>query len=178
MAALRRCTCVSGAEGAAMKVTALELRRQNLRKGSSSMKKVLALFALSLAAIALVACGSSSNNSTSATSTSSGAAAGGGGGGGGQTLKLSADPIGALKYNTKSLAANKPGNVTIDLNNPAALSHDVAVDDSSGRQLGVAPLVAQGKTSLSLNLKPGKYTFYCTVPGHRKAGMKGTLTVK
>jgi plastocyanin len=143
------------------------------------MKKVLTLFALSLAAIALVACGSSSNNSsTSATSTSSGAAAGGGGGGGGQTLKLSADPGGALAYNTKSLTAKKPGNVTIDLNNPAALSHDVAVEDSSGKKLGVAPLVAQGKTSLSLNLKPGKYTFFCTVTGHRQAGMKGTLTVK
>jgi plastocyanin len=156
------------------------------------MKKALALFALALAAIALVACGGGDNTTTTpvpggattgggGATTGGGAATTGGGaatGGGGQTLNLSADPNGVLKYNTDQLSA-KAGKVTIDLNNPAAISHDVAVDDSSGQQLGVAALVAQGKTSLTLSdLKPGKYTFYCTVPGHRQGGMEGTLTVK
>jgi uncharacterized cupredoxin-like copper-binding protein len=31
---------------------------------------------------------------------------------------------------------------------------------------------------VSAQLKPGNYTFYCSVPGHRQAGMQGTLTVK
>ena len=35
-----------------------------------------------------------------------------------------------------------------------------------------------GDSKFTANLKPGSYTFYCTVPGHEQAGMKGTLTVK
>jgi plastocyanin len=145
------------------------------------MKKALALLALALSAIALVACGGGGDNNATTTPVSGGTTTGGGaattGGGGGQTLNLSADPNGALKYNTDQLSA-KAGKVTIDLNNPASLSHDVAVEDSSGKQLGVAALVAQGRTSVTVFLKPGKYTYFCTVPGHRQGGMQGTLTVK
>jgi plastocyanin len=164
------------------------------------MNKALALLSLALSALVLVACGGGGNNTTTPVSRGSktgggqattggggggGATTGGGGGtgggtaaGSGQTLHLSADPSGALAFNTKSLSA-KAGKVTIDLDNPAAISHDVAVDDSSGKKLGAAAQVAQGTTSLTLTgLKPGKYTFYCSVPGHRQAGMEGTLTVK
>jgi plastocyanin len=147
------------------------------------MKKALPVLALIFAAIALVACGGSDDNGTS--STGGGAAAapasgggGGGGGGGGATVNLSADPSGALSFDTDSLSA-KAGNVTIDFDNPAAISHDVAVEDSSGKELGTSDLVSQGKTTLDLsNLKPGDYTYFCTVPGHREGGMEGTLTVK
>ncbi len=145
------------------------------------MKKALPLLALIFAAIALVACGGSDNNSTSTTSTSGGTAPtsnGGGGGGGGSAVKLSADPSGALSYDTDSLSA-KAGSVTIDFNNPAPISHDVSVEDSGGQELGTSDLVSPGKTTLDLsNLKPGKYTYFCTVPGHREGGMEGTLTVK
>jgi plastocyanin len=148
------------------------------------MKKALALFALVFSAIALVACGGSdsSSSTTSTTSTPSGAAKGPGanqgGGGGGSTVKLSADPSGALKFDTDSLSA-KAGSVTIDFDNPAAISHDVAVEDSSGKELGTSDLISQSKTTLDLsNLKPGTYTYFCTVPGHREGGMEGTLTVK
>jgi plastocyanin len=145
------------------------------------MKKVLALFTLVIAAVALVACGGSDDNSTSTTSAPANnapASSGGGGGGAASTVKLSADPSGALKYDTDSLSA-KAGSVTIDFDNPAAISHDVSVQDSSGKDLGTSDLIAQSKTTLDLsNLKPGKYTYFCTVPGHEAAGMKGTLTVK
>jgi plastocyanin len=142
------------------------------------MKKALPLLALVFAAIALVACGSSGSSSTSTSGGGGASAPASGGGGGGAAVKLSADPSGALSYDTKSLSA-KAGNVTIDFNNPAAISHDVSVEDSSGKSLGTSDLVAQGSTTLDLsNLKPGKYTYFCTVPGHRQGGMEGTLTVK
>jgi uncharacterized cupredoxin-like copper-binding protein len=43
--------------------------------------------------------------------------------------------------------------------------------------LGATPTFSGGSRVLSLNLKAGKYSFYCTVPGHQMAGMQGTLTV-
>jgi plastocyanin len=145
------------------------------------MKKVLALFALALAGIALLACGSSSNdNSTTATSTSSGAAAGGGGGGGGgggQTISVSADPGGALKFDTTSLSA-KAGSDTFDFTNDAPIAHDFTIETSSGQKVAATPIFSGGTKSVTATLKPGTYTFLCTVPSHADAGMKGTLTVK
>lgn len=147
------------------------------------MKKALSLFALTLSAIVLVACGGSSSSSTS-TTVSCGPGAGFAGGGG-QTLKLSADASGARKYNTNSLTADKPGKVTIDFNNPSSNCHDLAVKDPAGKLYGVSDRIKNGKTSLKLNLKPGKYFYYSTVPGDKSStvpgptsGMIGTLTVK
>jgi plastocyanin len=142
------------------------------------MKKLLALFALALAGIALVACGSSSNdNSTTATSTSSGGAAGGGGSGGGQTIPISADPTGQLKFNTTKLSA-KAGSATFAFTNEAPIAHDFTIESSSGSKVGATPIFTGGTKSAAVTLKPGTYTFLCTVPGHAAAGMKGTLTVK
>jgi uncharacterized cupredoxin-like copper-binding protein len=113
-----------------------------------------------------------SAGSTTSTPTTSG------GGGGGETVKLAASPS-QLAFDTTSLQA-KAGNLTIDFTNPnPALPHDVCVDSSSGSELGCSDQVTGSSTTLALqNLKPGKYTFFCSVPGHEQAGMKGTLTVQ
>jgi plastocyanin len=150
------------------------------------MKKVAALLALALAAVALVACGSDDGTTTTTTSESSGAAAGGGeaaGGGGekaaggGSTVKFEAEPNASLAYTTTEASA-KAGQVTIDFTNPQVLEHDVAIEDSSGKTLGKTEQTREGSVSTTIDLKSGTYTFYCTVPGHREAGMEGTLTVK
>jgi plastocyanin len=144
------------------------------------MKKAAAALFLVLASLALVACGSSSSSSSSNTTTSeSGAAAGGGekASGGGETISLEADPNGQLAYTTTTATA-KAGDVTVDFNNPQGLEHDVAIEDSSGKVVGQTELVSEGSTSAPVKLKPGTYHFFCTVPGHREAGMEGTLTVK
>jgi plastocyanin len=94
----------------------------------------------------------------------------------GGTLQLEADAT-EIAYDTTKLSS-KPGKVTIDLTNPSSLPHDVAIEDEGGEELGVSETLADGKTSVSVDLAPGTYTFFCSVPGHREAGMEGTLTVK
>jgi plastocyanin len=98
------------------------------------------------------------------------------GGGGGETLKLSADPSGALKFDKDTLDA-KAGKVTITMDNPSSVPHAVAVEGNGVDKDGET--VNQGGTStVSVDLKAGEYSFYCPVDGHEQAGMKGTLTVK
>jgi plastocyanin len=94
----------------------------------------------------------------------------------GGTLKLAADPS-AIAYDATELDS-KPGKVTIDFSNPATLEHDVAIEAEGGEELAASETIAQGETTVSAELAPGTYTFFCTVPGHREAGMEGTLTVK
>jgi plastocyanin len=146
-----------------------------------SMRKALALLAMLLAASALVACGGDDDDDGGATTTepSNGAATGGGGGGGGgETLQLAADPNGDLAFDTDQLDA-KAGNVTIDFTNQAPIGHDVAVEDPAGEDVGKTPVITESEESLELSdLKPGDYTYYCSVPGHREGGMEGKLTVK
>jgi len=144
------------------------------------LRKLALLVAVGLlASLALAACGGGDDNDTTAetSTTQTTTQAGGGGGGGGGTVSLSADPSGALAYQETSLTA-KAGNDTIDFDNPAPLDHDVCVEDSSGKQLGCSDTVKEDKASLTLNLKSGTYTYYCSVDGHRAAGMEGTLTVQ
>jgi plastocyanin len=146
------------------------------------MKKLASLLVLALVAAALVACGDDDSTTTTTTSeTSSGAAEGGekagGGEGGGATLEFEADPSGELAY-TSTSETSEAGNVTVDFKNPQGLSHDVAIEDTAGETVAQTDVIGEGETSTKANLKPGEYTFYCSVPGHREAGMEGTLTVK
>jgi uncharacterized cupredoxin-like copper-binding protein len=55
----------------------------------------------------------------------------------------------------------------------------VTVSDESDKELGATKDVTDGHGVLALkDVKAGTYTFFCSVPGHEQAGMKGTLTVK
>jgi plastocyanin len=90
-------------------------------------------------------------------------------------LNLAANPEGNLSYNTKTLTA-KPGTVTITMANMSPVEHNVTIASGS-TVLGATPTFTGGARTITLKLKPGTYTFYCSVPGHRQAGMEGTLTV-
>ena len=102
----------------------------------------------------------------------------GGAGSGNNKLALAADPTGQLKYDPTKLNANV-GNIAIVLTNDSAVPHDVAVKGSDGKSLGTSKEITKSETTLALkNVKAGSYTFFCTVPGHEQAGMKGTLSVR
>lgn len=90
-------------------------------------------------------------------------------------LNLAADPGGQLAFDTKQLSA-KAGKVTITLANASPLEHNVTIAEGS-TVLGTTPTFKGGSKALTLTLKAGTYTFYCSVPGHRQAGMEGTLSV-
>jgi plastocyanin len=150
------------------------------------MRKLALTFGLAaLASLALVACGGGGSTSTPAPTTTAasgggggGSSSGGGGGGASSSVSLAADSS-QLAYDTTTLSA-KAGNVTIDFNNPnSAIGHDVCVQDPNGKKLGCSKVVTGSNSTLNLsNLKPGSYTFYCSVDSHEAAGMKGTLTVQ
>ncbi len=132
------------------------------------MKRVAS--GLIVLAILVAGCGGSSSSSSSSTATSSGASSGGGGG---TQLKLSADPQ-KLAFSTKTLSA-KAGKITISMENPSQFQHNIAIKGGANAQ---GAIVSNGGTStVTITLKPGKYTFYCAVDGHEAAGMNGELDV-
>jgi uncharacterized cupredoxin-like copper-binding protein len=90
-------------------------------------------------------------------------------------LNLSANSAAQLAYDTKQLSA-KAGTVSIVLTNMSQLEHNVTIAQGS-TVLGASATFVGGTRKLTLKLKPGTYTFYCSVPGHRQAGMEGTLSV-
>jgi plastocyanin len=95
---------------------------------------------------------------------------------GGRVLTLSADPEGDLSFDTRALDA-RAGQITIRMENPSSVPHNVSLKgrgvDEEGRTVG------QGGTStVTAELRPGEYPFYCSVPGHREGGMEGTLAVR
>jgi plastocyanin len=146
------------------------------------MKKIAAFLALALASLALVACGGDDDDGTTTTDTgaANGAATNGGGGGGqggSSTLAIEADPSGGLAFTSDSLEA-KSGAVTVDFENPQPVGHDADIEDPSGKVIVDTDIVTESSDTAEGNLKPGKYTFFCSVPGHREGGMEGTLTVK
>jgi plastocyanin len=141
-----------------------------------SVSRMLAAVAVTaVAALALAACGSSddSTSTTAAstdTSTSTTAS-------GGATVTFEADPSGALAYTQTDVTA-KAGNSTIEFDNPSSTGHDVVIEDESGSEIAKTDIISESTATTTADLNPGTYTFYCSVPGHREAGMEGTLTVK
>lgn len=164
------------------------MRLSPARQASVRRFPLFSLLALVAALAALAGCGSSKEKSSSAstpaastpattsastptspTTTSPAPASG--------ALSLAANPEGQLKYNTSTLTANA-GKVSIDFTNMSPLEHNVTLESSSHAVVGATPTFKGESKTLTVTLKPGTYKFYCSVPGHRMAGMEGTLVVK
>ena len=146
------------------------------------MRTLTLIAALCALAVAGVGCGTTTTRTAAAPATtrrtSSRVASGDRrrGGGRAQTLKLSADPGGALEFDKSSLTA-KAGKVTIVMDNPSDLPHAVEVEGNGVEEIG--DTVGNGGVSrVSADLKAGEYEYYCPVGNHKDAGMEGTLTVQ
>jgi plastocyanin len=90
------------------------------------------------------------------------------------TLENPADES-QLRFQKSTLEA-PAGAITLVMENPSAIEHNIAVRggdvDEEGDVVGEG-----GESTVTADLAPGEYEFYCSVPGHEEAGMKGTLTV-
>jgi plastocyanin len=82
-----------------------------------------------------------------------------------------------LAFDTTALTS-KPGKVTIDFKNPSAIPHNVEIESEGGEVLGGTETISSSEESAAVELEAGTYAFFCSVPGHRQAGMEGTLVVK
>jgi plastocyanin len=117
--------------------------------------------------IALMASGCGGGSSGGGTSTPSAS-------GGGQVIDIPIADSGFMF--TKTTATATAGTVTLSAVNPQGTSHDISIKgngvDEHGNQVS-----SGGTSTVTADLKPGTYEYYCSVPGHEAAGMKGTLTV-
>lgn len=137
------------------------------------MKKLsLVLSLLALGALGFAACGgddetTASTTETTATTVESDAA----------PVTLEADPDGALAYVQSSLSA-PAGALAIEFDNPSSTGHDVVVEGADGTEITRTDVISGDTATAVGEVEAGDYTYYCSVPGHREAGMEGTLTVE
>lgn len=95
----------------------------------------------------------------------------------GSTLSVSAGPGPELRFDKTSLSS-VAGKVTVAFTNSSPIDHNLTVASSTGAVTGETPTFHGGTQTILLSLTPGTYKFFCSVPGHRGAGMEGTLSVK
>ena len=68
--------------------------------------------------------------------------------------------------------------MAIELRNPAPVAHNVAIEGGGEEVVRSRTVSNGGRATAEAELKAGRYTFFCGVPGHREGGMEGTLTVR
>ncbi|HTU15830.1 MAG TPA: plastocyanin/azurin family copper-binding protein [Solirubrobacterales bacterium] len=144
------------------------------------MKRYATLLAVPLAAMALLAgCGGdddSSSDSPNASDTATQTKKPASNSGDSQVVDLQAAPDGTLAYEEDTLEA-KSGNLAVAFTNDAPIAHDV-VFEKDGNEVARGNIITGESETVSFDAKPGEYTYFCSLPGHREAGMEGTLKVK
>jgi plastocyanin len=145
------------------------------------MRRMNLIAALLLTAAALIAagCGGDDDNgggggggSSGSTGTSSSSSSSSGGAG--ETLTVTADPSGAISWDKKKLSA-KAGKVTLKIVNQSDTPHAIEVEGNGVEK--ETDTVTGGDAEVTVDLKPGKYEYYCPVGSHKQT-MNGTLTVQ
>jgi plastocyanin len=132
------------------------------------------LIALAVTAALIAGCGGDDDNESAATPEATQESSSGGGGGG-ETVDVSAPADGSLKFDQSSLSA-KAGKVTFKFDNPSSVPHAFEVEGNGIEE--ETDTITKSDASVTVDLKPGTYTYYCPVGSHRQAGMEGKLTVK
>ena len=129
--------------------------------------------ALAALTFALAACGGGSSSSNSTPTPASGGGSSSGGAGNGTPVNVtladfSIDVAGGTKL--------KPGTYTFNVTNDGPSAHNLTVE-GPGVNDQATPTFTSGTQSLTVTLKNGSYEFFCSVPGHKEAGMDVDVTV-
>jgi len=143
---------------------------------------------LAVASLAAIGCGGDDENGASAptgeatstdeTTTETSASAP-------SRVDLVTPPGDELVFEPDSATAGA-GSVTLVWDNESEISHSICLEDAKGEDVApgcsspvkAIPERAGNITGVYKDLKPGEYTYYCDVDGHRAQGMEGTLTVE
>ncbi len=161
----------------------------------SGLLAVLSLIILALACFAVAGCGDDDATSSEPTnteapadttgdpsppaSTNSGGKgeSGGKGGKAAAPVAISADPSGAIAFETTELTASA-GSASFEFTNDSATPHDFQIEAEDGSAVGGTDIISGDSTDVTVDLEAGTYTFFCSVADHRSEGMEGTITVK
>jgi plastocyanin len=136
------------------------------------------LIALIVGAAVIAGCGGDDNDESAAkpAATATATQAPADDSGAAETVKFSAPSDGSLKFDQGDVTA-KAGKVTIEFSNPSSTPHAVDIE-GNGVDEETETVTGGDAPPVTVDLKPGKYEYFCPVPGHREAGMEGTLTVQ
>jgi plastocyanin len=151
-------------------------------------RRLTPLLAPGLVAWALIGCGGGDEEDEAAPhpragiETVDGVAVGGGGrvstvGKGASKISVRAAAEG-LAYTTDHVTI-EAGETLLHFENPQSTPHDLDLEDADGNPIADMERIGGGYADVPIrDLEPGEYVFYCSVPGHREAGMEGTVTVE
>jgi uncharacterized cupredoxin-like copper-binding protein len=127
--------------------------------------------------LALAGCGGSSGGGTSTATTTTPPAStpsGGGGGGSGKTVDVTLADFSITLAGGNSLT---PGAYTFHVTNNGATDHNLTIN-GPGVSDQATPTFGGGESKdLTVTLQNGTYEFFCSVPGHKEAGMDVNVTV-
>jgi len=102
---------------------------------------------------------------------------GGGGeaaaGNGGTSVEIKASEF---AYDPSMMTVNKGESVTVKLSNIGSVAHDFVIDELNVN-ISQVPVSSTESATFTAS-SAGTFTYYCSVPGHLEAGMKGTITVQ
>jgi plastocyanin len=137
------------------------------------VRKTVALIAITIP-LAFAACGDDDDDDTESAAPPETPAAEepSGGSGGGSTVDISETEF-ALDPADPTASA---GSVTFNVTNDGSVVHNLEVEGNGVEE--ETDTITESDASVTVDLKPGTYEYYCPVDGHKAAGMKGTLTVK
>ena len=97
----------------------------------------------------------------------------------GVEVELDAVEEGGLSFSEESLQV-AAGQVTLAMGNPQSNKqpHAIGIEGGNGESRAGESVQPGGRSTVTVTLVPGDYTFFCPVGNHRQAGMEGVLVVE